>query len=83
MKKIFVARTIRGAEYTCICKDAFYCNPKKAQYIADILNKDGYHVLRNDMYWKVFTDADDFSGLYILYKAVCRKNRISFYEIDY
>ena len=81
-RKTIVARTRRGSEYMFSTVDAFYCNPKKAQYIADVLNNQKYRLFGPDNYWKVFDHPEDFTGLDVITRAVCRKNKICFYDID-
>lgn len=79
MKKTFVARTREGAEYMFITSSAFYVTPKKAQAVADVLNREKYKLLPGQV-WRVFTDDGEWTSS-VLYRGVIRKNGISLYEI--
>lgn len=82
MKKTFVARTIPGREYMYNTRDAFYVNPKKAQFVADYLNKTNYLLFNGPYKWQVFKDDGEFVGPEIVLRAVVTQTKIRFYEID-
>ena len=81
MKRTFIARTLKDNDYTFIINDAFYCNPKKAAFLCEQLNKQKYMTFGGDVIWKVFVDDGQWTGR-ILYRSVLRGEHLYFYEID-
>lgn len=81
MSKKFVALSPVNVDYMFKQSGAFYVNPKKAAYVAEVLNKEHFNTLPGHI-WKVFTDNGQFTAR-ILYTSRITKNRISLYEIQY